>query len=93
MSGTEIEHVYWDELAGGVKRERLTERFWIPKPKGWFFEAWRMARLPNADEHKVVWFGLDWARDAFPKREPTEEDRAVHRALVAMQRSTRAHEL
>lgn len=89
---TEIEHVWWDELAGDLKHERITERFWIPQPKGWFYEAWRMVREPRPDEHKVVWFGVDWAKDAFPKRQPSEEDRGVHRAIAAMQKPMRADE-
>ncbi len=67
-----------------------------PKPSGWFYERWMSARDEAfaADKQKrVVWFGIDFAKGFKPIWEPTEDDRAVHRAITAMQRPTRANEL
>lgn len=73
-----------------------TEIIVEPKPSGWFYERWMSARDEAfaADKQKrVVWVGIDFAKDCAPIWEPTEDDRAVHRAIAAMQKPTRADEL
>lgn len=86
------------EMADGLAVRRIhplrggevipQEMFWEPKPSGW---AWE--KFAGKSGHAIKWFGVDWAEGCEPKPELSEDDKAVHRAIAAMQRPARAHEL
>ena len=85
-----------DDLASPRWRPLAPEIIVEPKPSGWVWEQWKFAnsdRFAAGGNGQVVWFGIDYAKGCQPIWEQSEDDRAVHRAIVAMHRPTRAHEL
>lgn len=82
-------------MPDGKHKVVTPEMFWAPKPSGWAWERFKAARDVAYEEDRKgpVFIAWDLGFEHKPIRLPTEEDRAVHRAIAAMQQPTRANEL
>lgn len=99
--GVAMAEKLWEEMRERILTKPLTmpSDFYLytslpTRSKSWVKAAWdRVAEKAIVEGSAPVFIGWDFGVEHKPVRLPTEEDRAVHRAISAMQRPTRANEL